>query len=531
MICGVANSLWLAASACELARFRRAVDRVEVEQQAVLRRILRENSDTEFGRQHGFSSIRSAAEFQERVPLRDYEQHQPWIDRAAAGAPNILTREAIRLFEPTSGSSGAGKLIPYTPALQREFQRGIRAWVADLFGHSPPLLTGPAYWSVSPLGEARQKTAGGIPIGFDDDASYVGGWQRHLVKAVMAVPDSVRLASDLDAFRYQTLHYLVRRRDLRLISVWNPTFLSLLVDRLPGWGDRICHDLARGAMGHADPRRARGVSEALRAHSPQEMHARIWPKLGVISCWKDANAAGPAAQLAALFPHARMQGKGLISTEAFVSLPLSACEAPALAIRSHFLEFLPLDSDRPVLAHQLERGGVYTVVATTGGGLYRYQLGDQIEVAGHYGDCPLIRFVGRQASVSDWFGEKLNDAHVSRVMQVVFATLGLAPKFAMLACDTDALPRYVLYIDCAAPDDVVEQAAASIDDGLRANFHYDYARQLGQLSGIHAYRVRDGAHAYLAEAMRNGMKAGDVKAPALSPRVGWSGILLSHTSS
>ena len=117
MICALANSLWLAGCGPELVRFRRAVRRVEEEQQAVLRRIVSENAGTEFGRAHGFSSIRSAAEYAARVPLTDFDRHQPWIDRMAAGAPDVLTRDPVRLFEPTSGSSGATKLIPYTRVL------------------------------------------------------------------------------------------------------------------------------------------------------------------------------------------------------------------------------------------------------------------------------------------------------------------------------------------------------------------------------------------------------------------------------
>jgi hypothetical protein len=333
----------------------------------------------------------------------------------------------------------------------------------------------------------------------------------------MAVPGSVRLTSDIDEFRYATLLCLVRSRNLRLISVWNPTYLSLLLERLPEWGDRLCYDLERGT-------RSRELREALHASTPQERYARLWPKLGLISCWADANAAAPAAKLAELFPHSRIQGKGLIATEAFVSFPLVGQDHPALAIRSHFLEFLPVGSDRPQLVHQLERGGQYTVVVTTGGGLYRYQLGDLIEVTGHIGNCPLIRFMGRQGYVSDWFGEKLNDAHVSRVLQETFATLRIVPAFAMLACDTDTPPGYVLYIDSCEDDNVVKHAAEQIDAGLCENFHYDYARQLGQLARVRAVRVHDGAGTYLAAAMRNGQKAGDIKASALDRRDGWSGV-------
>ncbi|HEY1758525.1 MAG TPA: GH3 auxin-responsive promoter family protein [Bryobacteraceae bacterium] len=508
----------------ERARFLRATNRVEEEQRAILRRILDENADTEFGKLHGFSSIRSAAEFRERVPLRDYDQHEAWISRAASGVPNVLTRERVRLFEPTSGSSGATKLIPYTPSLQREFQRGIRAWIADIFAHFPALLASQAYWSVSPVSSERKKTPGGVPIGFDDDTSYVGGWQRRLVNSVMAVPGGVRLTSDIDDFRYRTLLFLVRSRTLGLISVWNPTYLSLLLDRLPEWGDRLSHDLARGTFCRPEVSRSRELLETLRAKSPQERYARLWPKLGFISCWADANAAAPAAMLAGLFPHSRVQPKGLIATEAFVSFPLVGQEHAALAIRSHFQEFVPVGSDRPQLAHQLERGAQYTVVATTSGGLYRYQLGDLIEVTGHIRGCPLIRFLGRQSYVSDWFGEKLNDAHVSRVIEETFGTLNVAPAFAMLACNTDAPPGYELYIDSPERDELLDRAAEMIDGRLRQNFHYDYARQLGQLACVRAVRVRDGAGAYLAAAIRNGQKPGDVKAPALEKHDGWSGV-------
>jgi hypothetical protein len=175
-----------------------------------------------------------------------------------------------------------------------------------------------------------------------------------------------------------------------------------------------------------------------------------------------------------------------------------------------------------LLAHELERGGIYTVAVTTGGGLYRYQLGDAIEVTGHLRGCPLIRFVGRHASVSDWFGEKLNDAHVSRVFEEVFRHVGLAPSFAMLACETEGHPGYVLYIDAADTDEQIGRTVEFIDEKLRENFHYDYARRLGQLAPVRPVRVRDGARAYMDASMRLGQRAGDIKVPALERRNVWS---------
>jgi GH3 auxin-responsive promoter len=543
--CAAANSLWLASCLPEYARFHRAARRVEGEQNAILMRVLAANADTEFGRSHGFSSIRTAREYQQRVPLREYEDYREWIGQIASGSSNVLSRERVRMLEPTSGSSSASKLIPYTDSLQREFEAGIRAWIADLFLHCPDLMAGQAYWAVSPAAaQVSNPRDGEIPIGFEDDTSYVGGWQSRLVQSVMAVPSKVRLISDMDTFRYVTLLFLLRSENLRLISVWNPTFLLLLTDRLAEWGEELAEDLANGTIrgGEAlppglrtrvqpDQWRAREVRAALRANTLEEMHARLWPNLRLISCWADANAAGGAELLGKMFPQATVQGKGLLATEGFVSFPLAGREGAALAVRSHFLEFLPshatghIDFEHPRMAYDLERGQQYSVVLTTGGGLYRYALHDLIEVTGHFHGCPMVRFVGREGYVSDWFGEKLNEAHVSRVLQSVFSELGIAPSFAMLACETEQpRPGYVLYIDTAERDALIERTAGIVESALHENFHYRYARKLGQLSALRAFRAVGAAEAYVAASVRHGQRAGDVKPLALDKRNGWGRV-------
>jgi hypothetical protein len=526
VICRAANALWLAGCLPEAARFRRATARVRQEQDRVLWRLLQANADTEFGRRYRFSTIRSVREYQRRVPLLTYDDYRQAVDRLAEGSANVLTREPVRMLEPTGGSAGATKLIPYTASLQREFQRGIRPWIADLFLHQPELTKGPAYWSVSPVAVSACRTGGRIPIGFEDDSFYVGGWQQRLLRVIMAAPAALRHESDLEAFRYLTLLSLIRAPSLRLISIWHPTFLPWLVDRLPEWGDSLARDLV------SDRRRAGILRAALRARTPAECHASLWPHLGLISCWTEANSAAPAARVARLFPHARIQGKGLIATEGFISLPLVGHQGTALAVRSHFLEFVAegrSSDSAPRLAHELDRGQRYAVVVSTGGGLYRYQLQDVVEVVSHIRQCPLIRFVGRQGHVSDWFGEKLNDAYVARVLREACERAGVSPAFAMLACD-DTLPRaaYVLYIEAMEPDESLARLAGGIESALRGSFHYDYARRLGQLAPLRVFRAEGAGDTYLNTAVRAGQRAGDVKPLALDRRTGWSQILRGH---
>jgi hypothetical protein len=515
VIVTLANSAWLATCIPEYLRFRRALGRVRTEQERVLRGILRKNQVSAFGRRHGFSAIRTVHDYQTRVALSDYNDYRASVARIAEGDTQVLTCERVRLFEPTSGSSSAAKWIPYTASLKHEFQRGIRPWVADLFLHDTDLLHGPGYWSVSPAQVREEDTPSGIAVGFADDSEYVGGLQQRLVRSVMAVPSSVRHSRNTEAFWYSTLRHLVRRPDLRLISVWNPSFLTLLADQLPEHADRLVAEQPK-------------LKPALRARTAAERHVRLWPRLRMISCWADGNSKPAARKLAALFPQARVRAKGLIATEGFISLPWEACDGAVLAVRSHFLEFLPVDSagrpdaTRPQLAHELERGQAYSVVLTTGGGLYRYHLGDVVTVIGRKHDCPLVRFAGRR-DVADWCGEKLHEVQAARIIESVFSARRLTRSFAMLACETSGeVPNYVLYVEAAASEDELVGIGATVERALEENFHYQYARRLGQLGPLRVFAARNAEASYLAACMARGQRAGDIKCVALDPRDGWT---------
>ncbi|HWI60922.1 MAG TPA: GH3 auxin-responsive promoter family protein, partial [Symbiobacteriaceae bacterium] len=419
-------------------------------QERYLLDLVRRNAGTEFGRAHGFDRIRSVADYQAAVPLSTYEDYREAVTAIGAGRPGVLTAEPVLLLELTSGSTSATKQIPYTASLKADFQRAIAPWIADLYLHDRRLLRGQSYWSVSPVARRNQRTPGGLPIGFEDDAEYLGGIQRRLMQTLMAVPSAVRFIADMDAFRYATLLCLVRSRSLGLISVWNPTFLTLLLERLPEWLPQIAADIRAGSLtcdvpadvraalvAPPDPDRAGEVLAA----GPDP--ARLWPDLRLVSCWLDANSAPYGPAIAGRFPQARLQGKGLLATEGFVSFPLVGHEGAALAVRSHFFEFLPEGGGAPALAHQLERGARYSVVLTTSGGLYRYQLHDRVKVTGYIGQCPLLRFLGKESHVSDRFGEKVNEAHVA-------AALDFERAFAMVACEGNV---YTLFVEAPDLDD------------------------------------------------------------------------------
>jgi hypothetical protein len=499
----------------------------EIAQHKLLQTYLDQNVQTAFGQAHDFNSIRSYENFTKRVPLMDYEDLEPWVERIRRGEANVLTREPVTRLVPTSGSTGARKLVPFTAGLQREFNAAIGAWLIDLLRQSPGISSGPAYWSVTPvMGSARPEDSA-VPIGFDADTAYLGGTRQRLANNVMAVPDELRLVKDMEVFRYVTLLCLLRQRELRLISVWHPSFLTLLLDALSTNWQELLTDIRSGQCKHADklppvvftalnlqPLAQR--ADELRCANPQKPET-LWPRLKLISCWGDCSAGFAAASLKKLFPNVMLQPKGLLATEAFVTIPFDGLQP--VAVRSHFFEFVD-DSGAVHRVHELRAGQTYEVVVTTAGGLWRYRLRDSVRVTGFIGQTPTLQFLGRNGNVSDLFGEKLSEAFVTETIQQILASLDTPLNFVLLAPDNDASGcRYTLYIE-GKP---LGHLAESLDCALRHNPHYAYCRDLGQLRPVRLFAIAErGYETYAKRQTTQGARLGEIKPTSFSRTSGWS---------
>jgi hypothetical protein len=520
----------------EARAFTRDSKNAAATQARLLHRIVARNRNTWFGRRHAFDVISSPRQFQAIVPMTTYDDYRDAVDRIGRGESGVLTTEQVRLLEPTGGSSLGEKLIPYTPALQRSFQRALRTWIWNLYTRRPAVRRGRAYWSITPLAHVGRRTAAGIPIGFDDDTAYLGPVEKRLAaKTIVAPPGIAQCASVYDA-QYATLFHLLRADDLSLISVWSPTFLIELLKLLWSRRDELSYDVARGrlSIGRDAPLSLQGAIQPLTqragalqsifnaASDVSECLPAIWPSLALVSCWADGPSAVHANNLRSYLHGIELQPKGLLATEAFVSFPLVDAEAPVLAIRSHFFEFQPVDSTNSVehllLAHELSAGRRYRVIVTTDGGLYRYQLHDEVEVAGFHAQVPLLRFVGKTNETSDLVGEKLDAAHVQSAFDAAFDKLQLRPTYAQLRA-VFSPPHYAVEIACAALDDDAQrqrQLCELIERGLNCNSAYRYARSLGQLQPLElkvasTHEAETRAAAQTAARVAAGQRLGDIK--------------------
>jgi hypothetical protein len=84
------------------------------DQQSIFLNLLKAAAKTEFGKEHGFEAIKTYEEFVQQVPIRDYEQFKPFIEKIKEGKHNILWKGQPIYFAKTSGTTSGVKYIPIT---------------------------------------------------------------------------------------------------------------------------------------------------------------------------------------------------------------------------------------------------------------------------------------------------------------------------------------------------------------------------------------------------------------------------------
>jgi hypothetical protein len=80
----------------------------------VLEHLLRRSTNTTFGKDHRFVHIHHGKDFAQAVPVRDYEQIIPYIDRIKEGEKDVLWPGQPLYLCKTSGTTSGTKYIPLT---------------------------------------------------------------------------------------------------------------------------------------------------------------------------------------------------------------------------------------------------------------------------------------------------------------------------------------------------------------------------------------------------------------------------------
>ena len=455
-------------------------------QEDLLRQILETNADTEFGRRQSFGTIRGFGEFQERIPLSAYEDLEPYITAEMNGRPNQLTKEPPVLFTTTSGTTGNRKYIPMTQEGKRAKSHLTWLWLCGLYRDHPGVVGGRILSVVSP--EVEGHAPSGVPIGAESGHAY--RTMPGPIRSIYTAPYGVFAIEDYEA-KYYTLLRLAAGQNISCIATVNPSTIVLLADRLADHGESIIRDVRDGSLSsefsvpqelrdslhlRPDPERARHLERAAAAGGGPLRPGLAWPELTAIGCWKGGTVGAYLAKFDTYFPQRPpVRDLGYYATELRGSVPLSDNgDAGTMAVGTNVLEFHPAAEDRApegrelLRLEQLEVGQRYFVYVTNASGLYRYEMNDILEVAGHYGKTPLIRFIQKGKGVVSFTGEKLYETQVIAAVDKALAAMrGRYHFIAAVAELVDGTtPRLIFLVEFDDP--ITDQDGSALVDRLDA---------------------------------------------------------------
>ena len=115
-------------------------------QREVLQELITAAQYTEFGKKYGFNKLFSVKEFKQKVPLQEYNDVEPYINRMMQGEENVLWNTPVFWFAKSSGTSSAkSKFIPISDeSLQQNHFKASKDVLSNYYKFFPSsnLLTG-----------------------------------------------------------------------------------------------------------------------------------------------------------------------------------------------------------------------------------------------------------------------------------------------------------------------------------------------------------------------------------------------------
>ena len=96
-------------------------------------KLIKNGIKTEFGKNHDFENIESYEQYKEKVPVRDYEELRPYIEKVVNGEKDILWPGKPLYFAKTSGTTSGAKYIPITKESIKTHIRSARDALLNYF--------------------------------------------------------------------------------------------------------------------------------------------------------------------------------------------------------------------------------------------------------------------------------------------------------------------------------------------------------------------------------------------------------------
>ncbi|MCB0334942.1 MAG: GH3 auxin-responsive promoter family protein [Bdellovibrionales bacterium] len=479
-------------------------------QRQLLLSLVGKAAQTDFGKKHDFSSIRSIEDFQARVPLRSYEQF--WDEYWKQPFPylnNVTWPGLISNFAVSSGtSSGTTKYIPYTKGTKQGYtQAGL-----DMMIHHV-------------LNRPQSRLFSG--------KNFVLGGSTSLVEQAPGI-----FSGDISGISVKSLPWWAK---LRYFPPLELTLLSDWEEKIEKYAQLSIHEHITGLSGV--PSWMLILIERLfeLKNAPSKRLVEVFPDLELI-VHGGVNFAPYIDQFTQLMEggHAELREVYPASEGFFAVADRSYGQGMRLQIDGNvFFEFVPLeelDSDNPrrhTLAN-VERDINYAVVLTTSAGLWSYIIGDTISFVDL--EPARILVTGRTSYYLSAFGEHLIADEVEDAVSTAARSLNLSVRDfsvgARFPDESRTLGGHIFVVEFYNANPSPEQLAqfgTAIEKRL-CERNEDYEAHLANGYGLERPEVRVVADGTFAEWMKSrGKLGGQNKVPRIITKQELFDSLLSYT--
>ncbi|HJZ91658.1 MAG TPA: GH3 auxin-responsive promoter family protein [Gemmataceae bacterium] len=494
----------------KFAVFEAHCQQPQAAQEELLRGILAYHADTAFGRDHGFSHVRTVADFRRQVPVAPYEQFEPYIRRVMRGETQALLADPqVLMFALTSGTTASRKHIPITQQYLDDYRRGWNLWGLRAIKKHKQVFLKPILQLAGDADEYRTET--GISCG--NLSGFTAQVQRRLMRWMYVVPPATGKVKDAHARTYVAVRCGLQKKLGMLMSA-NPSTLVNLARFMDREKQPLIRDIADGTLNSKldipvdiraalelklKPRKERAAELDQFANQAGALLPRdAWPADRLlIGCWTGGSVGLYLRQLSKYYGDAPVRDVGLLASEGRMSIPVEdGTPSGVLDISTHYFEFIPegeIDYPSPTVlgAHEVQEGKHYYIVPTTKAGLYRYHISDVVRITGFFHKTPTIEFLGKGHRFANLTGEKLSEHHITQAVDRIVQTVAQPlAAYALAPCWDDVQPYYGLFLEEPDARDaaLLRRFLLALDLALgENNIEYEAKRTSGRLGAVRAH--------------------------------------------
>lgn len=459
-------------------------------QREVLQELVTSAQYTEFGRRYNFSQLFNIRSFKQTVPIHDYEDMKPYIERTMRGEQEIFWNTPIYWFAKSSGTtSEKSKFIPVSEESLEDCHYKAAKDVLTLYYQYNPdsdLLTGKGLviggsHTINPLNQEAQY--GDLSAVLLQNSPFWGHWIR--------TPElSIALMDEWESKIEKLAESTIRENVTSISGV--PTWTLVLFRRILEMTGKSCM-------------------------------AEVWPSLELYM-HGGVSFVPYKAQFEKLIGKKIHYLEMYNASEGFFAAQDTPGDEGMLLFTDHgiFMEFMPVEEygqphPRTIGLQDVEIGQNYALVISTNGGLWRYLLGDTIQFTSLF---PFrIRVTGRLKHFMNAFGEEVIVDNADKAIAAAAAETGAvvneytaAPVY--FSEEGNGAHEWLLEFD-KEPDNL-ERFASELDRSLQS-INSDYEAKRHKSIALRMPLVRSLPRGVFSEWLRQkGKLGGQHKIPRLS---------------